>query len=95
MFVLDTEGVGKSSPISKKNRLLVDFYAVYDDSESAVPDGCIELDDEDVLGLPVKNEIPLEKFVRQFGNRLEMNFGDWYLLLKKSKPLQEVANVCK
>jgi hypothetical protein len=93
LFALNTEGVGPAGPITAKSPLEVKFYAEGEGWSPAVPTGAIVLDDKELLAFPVDKRVPLERFIRQFSNRLEMNFGDWYLQLKQAKPVGEAVTL--
>lgn len=82
VYCLCSEGTGSSRPVSDEYPLEVAFWGRYlADGEREVlevyPRVTRTLNKDEVLDLPVKEKIPLEKFIRQFGKVLEENYMLW------------------
>lgn len=85
MFVICTEGVGDSEPITDENPHKLGLRRSYDrdghksvEMMAAFTGGYSRSDIEE---LPMISQVPLEKFIRVFGNRLESNFRIWHRVL--------------
>lgn len=87
LFCLCTEGVGDSKPITEDNPAEVELYPEYAGGSGMMPAGNLKLTDTELIMLPVKDERPLEEFIRSFGSRLEGNYRDWLHALRKAKPM--------
>ena len=88
IFVLDTEGVGSSLPISEENPLEVELYSrsIASDGGKTFSLGAIAVDkmnEQEVRDLPIKEEVNLADFIRQFGHRLESNYRTWKAFLEE------------
>lgn len=82
MFVLCTEGVGDSKPITPDNRYEVDLH-----TPNTALVCAIKFTDTELIMLPTAREVPLEDFIRQFGGRLESNYSIWLAALRKAEPM--------
>lgn len=78
VYVLTSDGIISSKPIKGKNTFSMSFHASHKTAtktEAAMfPFACSAVDLEEIEGMPVLETIPLEKFVRTFGGRLEENY---------------------
>lgn len=85
MFVLNTEGVGGSKPVSKEHPVFIEFHASRETDEGTVgtmlPVATAEMRDTDFADTPVVKEVNLADFIRSFGARLESNFDSWNRVL--------------
>lgn len=80
IYVLDSEGVGSTKPITEENPLRVAIQPTYAEGKIRLvdPNGCVlTLNDSIVAALPVTGTEPLHEFIRSFGGRLEQNFAVW------------------
>lgn len=92
IFVLCSEGVGSSKPITEKNRFEVQVYSVKDlgggrKSMPMFPDMVFNLGEKSILSLPIEKQVPLHEFIRVFGSRLECNYAAWERHFQKVKPI--------
>ena len=87
LFCLCAEGVGDNDPITEENPAEVELYPEYDGGSGMTPAGILKLTDTELIMLPVKDERPLEEFIRSFGSRLEGNYRDWLHALRKAQPM--------
>jgi hypothetical protein len=82
LFVICGEGVGWE--VNDDNHLSIPFYGRWKDHEegtthfSMTPSTELEFSPNDVRNMASGNEIDLADLVREFGDRLETNFGIWY-----------------
>jgi hypothetical protein len=87
IFVLEEDGIIIREPLSDTNRWPIDLYGSSrkDGTESIVmiPIAVINLSPDFVKTIPVKKTIPLEKFIRSFGRRLEENYVACLTQLRK------------
>lgn len=90
MFVINVEGVGDSAPINPDNRVEIGLYGEFDNgaagmSMAAFPSCYLSLSDTELIMLPTLKEVPLEEFIRTFGDRLENNYNLWLGALRESE----------
>ena len=89
VFILNTEGVGNSEPLTdddEKKGTMVDFHGdrhntVGAHETSMFPVCTAELRLKDINEMEVTGTANLADFIRQFGSRLESNFDLWNRLL--------------
>ena len=85
LFVLNTEGVGGSDPVSDEHPVLIEFHASREEEGRTVgnmfPVAAASLTDSDIEEYPVVEEVKLTEFIREFGSRLENNFDAWNRVL--------------
>jgi hypothetical protein len=71
---LNSEGVIDVKPISEENPLEINLYVSRKGSFSMLPWIGVRLPPSDVEPLISGDPVPLDKFIRTFGSRLESNF---------------------
>jgi hypothetical protein len=85
MFILNTEGVGGSKPVSKEHPVFIEFHASRKTDEGTVgtmlPVATAEMHRTDFANVEVMKEVNLADFIRSFGARLESNFDSWNRVL--------------
>ena len=85
MFILNTEGVGGSKPVSKEHPVFIEFHASRETGEgrcgSVLPVATAEMQDSDFADVPISGKVNLTEFIRSFGSRLEHNFYSWHSVL--------------
>lgn len=88
IFVLSEEGIGSDKPITKENPYTIEFRPEYEKngekSSGIIPVIAFNLDDKDILGIPVVREESLDVFIRSFGSRLESNYYSWKTAMEKA-----------
>lgn len=78
LFVLDSEGVGPSEPITSDNPLAVDFWAKTQGGGGWVmPVVSGKLDDQDLLKLVTDQQINLSDWIENRGSRRNSNYESW------------------
>ena len=84
VYIIDTEGVGNSIPITKENPYHLSFYAERKDDEnehltyhSMFPSCEMPLNEEHLRQYATGETQPLHEFIREFGNRLDNNYINW------------------
>lgn len=79
IFMIDEEGIISVKALTDTNRWPVDLYPCADlegkSVMTAVPIAVMNISPELLKGIPVKETVPLENFVRSFGRRLETNYA--------------------
>ena len=75
MYVLNTEGVGPAHPIKERNWSLVLYR--YPQGVAYGPFMRVRITPRELMGLPVKERVPLTQFIRMVGPTLERNFQTW------------------
>ena len=86
LFVLNTEGVGGSKPVSEEHPVEIEFHASRKGDNggrvgSMLPVAAASLTDSDIEEFPVVEKVKLTEFIREFGSRLENNFDSWNRVL--------------
>ena len=86
LFVLNTEGVGGSNPVSEEHPVDIEFHASRKGEDggkvgTVFPVATASLTDSDIEEFPVVEEVKLTEFIREFGSRLENNFDSWNRVL--------------
>jgi len=84
-YVICSEGVGNSSPISEENPYELHFYTERVDEDvpgkrfiGIVPSCNVPIKSTDMLyGYATGETTPLHDFIRTFGDRLETNYHNW------------------
>jgi hypothetical protein len=83
VFVVDKDGVG----VGPLGEYVLYLYCLYNkdgqESIDCIPKWSFTLKKEDIMNLPVLDPVPLENWIRTFGNRLEHNYADWVRALTK------------
>lgn len=87
IFHIDEEGVIRTKPISDEHPMAINFYLHYKDSFTLVPWATGKYAGIDLLKLVTGETVPLEKFVRSFGTRLECNYEQARDFLAGFKPV--------
>ena len=86
LYVLNTEGVGKSDPLTDEDPFIVSLYRHWEATFEIIPSYQARLTRTDLLAMPINADgvegVPLEKFIRTFGDRLEQNFHVWHRVLR-------------
>lgn len=84
VYVLTSDGVGSSNPISDRNPYGFALYGENDDKVTLTiePDVRCTLSKDNILELPVKEEVNLAEFIRTFGSRLDANYEEWRTALE-------------
>lgn len=81
LYLISNEGIGDSKPISDANPAEFEFSKNWnrDGERSSEFLPCIgyRLNEAEVRELPVKEVVTLDKFIRTFGSRLEVNYSLW------------------
>jgi len=85
VYVLCSEGVGSSHPISEEHPYELDFFTERIDKDDPskrfigiMPSCTIRLMTNDMLyGHATGDTVPLHDFIRTFGDRLETNYYNW------------------
>jgi hypothetical protein len=93
LFVINTEGVGGSKPVSEEHPVDIEFHASRKGENggrvgSMLPVASVRLTDSDIEEYPVVEKVKLTEFIREFGSRLENNFDSWNRVL--SPAVEEV-----
>ena len=86
IYGLSSEGTGNMVPVTEDEPYVIDFYLVAEKWESGAPAVVMNLNEHDLLNLPVKNEVNLAQFIRVFGPRLESAYDQWRRLLEPEGP---------
>ncbi len=94
VYWLDTEGVIVTQPISEDNPIKVNVRSHIDhgdgkSSHSMFPKWQITLQGDDLAEYFSDEGVPLEEFVRSFGQRLESNFWGIVEFLRGIKAMDE------
>lgn len=94
VYWLDTEGVIVTQPISEDNPIKVNVRSHIDhgdgkSSHSMFPKWQITLQGDDLVEYFSDEGVPLEEFVRSFGQRLESNFWGIVEFLRSIKVMDE------
>ncbi len=80
-YLLDNEACGPNGvedPITEANHASVPIYHAYESGNfSMMAFANANIDQEELLKLPVKGITNFGKWVRKFGDRLESNFHNW------------------
>lgn len=87
IYAMDEDGVGSRDPISERNPLEIGLYAQIPGEYTVFPYRYISLKPEHLNEheyFPVKERVPLEKFIRVFSARLESNYRTWLADLRRA-----------
>jgi hypothetical protein len=79
MYALSTEGIGSEKPINESNKLVVPVRPLHILNMTVE---ILEFSNIQLAKMPIAYEVPLRKFIRQFGNRLENNYIAWKSILE-------------
>lgn len=83
-FALEAEGVIARKPLSDANKHSIDLYPCsfgevdgkrIMTKQAMIPIAVMHVGLDDLKEIPVKEQVPLESFVRSFGRRLEANYA--------------------
>jgi len=82
IYLLCEEGVGQREPVDGEHLARFEFIRRFKKDNGATsleiyPCVGVSMNDEDLLKLPVKEVVTLDKFIRTFGSRLEANYEQW------------------
>ena len=84
VYIIDTEGVGNSVPVTKENPYHLAFYSERKDDEntalthfSVFPSCEMPLNEEHLHKYATGETQPLHEFIRTFGSRLDANYMNW------------------
>lgn len=95
IFLLCDEGVGDKNPVSAEHPAEFYFSRNWNrggaKSMELVPCIGYKVSAEEVKQQPVKEVVTLDKFIRTFGSRLEVNYETWQAVLSKEmkkKPIK-------
>lgn len=79
-FILNDEGIVARKALAEANPWPTDLYRCTKDADGKlksfeiIPVGVINITPAALKEIPVKEKLPLEKFIRTFGSRLETNY---------------------
>ena len=87
IYMLSEEGIGSNKPISEVNPAEICFQKRFDrdgkQSLEMLPSFGYRLSVDELKALPVKKTVTLDKFIRSFGSRLEVNYYEWCTAMSK------------
>jgi len=93
MFLLHSEGVGLTNPLSEANNYVVSLYKSYKSETTEITDifPCLifNITDKNIKDFPIIEKKNLTQFIRKFGDRLEKNFESWDKFFDKEELLPE------
>lgn len=93
LYAICTEGVGPEYGVSDDDPLEIEFHGSYhvrDESGEVdphkhtfdmLPFAATTLNPTELRSYPILEEVDLADFIRKFGNRLEVNYWNWYQVL--------------
>ena len=81
VYIIDTEGVGNSLPITEENPYHLSFYSErHEDNEHHIgifPSCEMPLHAKHLRKHATGETQPLHEFIREFGDRLDTNYRNW------------------
>jgi len=81
VYLVDTEGVGNSRPITKENPYHLAFYTERQEENvhqiSIFPACEMPLQEKHLRNHATNDIQPLHEFIREFGDRLDINYINW------------------
>jgi hypothetical protein len=84
VYLMDSEGVGNSRPITKENPYHLSFYSERQDMDDSskrymnVFPACeMPLEEKHLRKHATGDTLPLHEFIREFGDRLDTNYMNW------------------
>ena len=84
IYLIDSEGVGNSRPITEENPYHLSFYTERQDEEneakryiSIFPSCEMPLFEKHLRNHATGEAQPLHEFIREFGDRLDTNYMNW------------------
>lgn len=84
VYAFCNEGIGDSNPINKENQFEILVSAEYSGGHlDLFPCLGYKLDAEEVKSLPIKAQVSLDKFIRNYNHRTESNYHAWNVCLSK------------
>ena len=96
IYLVDSEGVGNSRPITKENPYHLSFYTERQDADdeskryiSIFPSCEMPLQEKHLRKYATGDTQPLHEFIREFGDRLDTNYMNWERHLD-----EKVSNEC-
>lgn len=82
IYLLDEEGVGSNVPLTDEQPFQVGILFKYKGELPLWPEKSISITKTNIKQIPVKEQVDLSEFIRNFSNRLQSNFLSWSEFLK-------------